>query len=323
MDVLSDVITTLRLGEPHASRTVPGAHWRQRLEGGPAAGFHAVVRGSCRLVPETGPPISLHVGDVAFLPHGAAHTLQDARPADRTARRGTDLAAEAGSTVLLCGGYMLDGNSRAHPMFTALPDVLLARADDHQHRQRPAGMGRPEAPYPALEAALTMLAQELQRPGPGSRGVVASLVDMTLLFVLRSWFASGDHNGRWSATLADPAVSVALRAIHQAPAEPWTVARLAAEAGLSRAPFARRFAAAVGWPPATYLTWWRMTLAARALQSTDRPLRQVSHQVGYASEFAFAKAFRRQFGLAPGAYRRSRQDSGRSGALEPVVGGGD
>jgi AraC-like DNA-binding protein len=82
------------------------------------------------------------------------------------------------------------------------------------------------------------------------------------------------------------------------------VAKLAAEAGLSRAAFARRFCALIGQPPLSYLTWWRMTTAARLLRTTQVPLRSISGQVGYASEFAFANAFKRAHGLAPGAYRR-------------------
>jgi AraC-like DNA-binding protein len=83
------------------------------------------------------------------------------------------------------------------------------------------------------------------------------------------------------------------------------VATLAAEAGLSRAPFARRFAALLGQPPLTYLTWWRMTTAARLLRETDQPLTAVATRVGYASEFAFSAAFKRRYGVAPGRFRRA------------------
>nr|WP_225953410.1 AraC family transcriptional regulator [Kibdelosporangium phytohabitans] len=93
--------------------------------------------------------------------------------------------------------------------------------------------------------------------------------------------------------------------MHEDPAQPWTVAKLAAEAGLSRAPFARRFTAAVGQPPLTYLTWWRMTVASQLLRETSLPLAVIAGKAGYLSEFAFAAAFKRQFGLPPGRYRRS------------------
>jgi AraC-like DNA-binding protein len=95
--------------------------------------------------------------------------------------------------------------------------------------------------------------------------------------------------------------------MHRDPARPWTVASLAAEAGLSRAPFARRFTALLGRPPLTYLTWWRMTTAARLLRESDAPLAAIAAEVGYGSEFAFAAAFKRRHGVAPGRFRRSAE----------------
>jgi len=127
-----------------------------------------------------------------------------------------------------------------------------------------------------------------------------------LLYILRAWFDEQpmEVTTGWAAALNDPATTAALRAIHRDPAHPWTVATLAAEAGLSRAPFARRFNDLVGQPPLTYLTWWRMITAGRLLRASDASLNVVAGQVGYTSEFAFANAFKRSYGVAPGRYRR-------------------
>ena len=108
----------------------------------------------------------------------------------------------------------------------------------------------------------------------------------------------------WSAAFRDPAVVRALEAVHAAPARAWTVAALASEAGLSRAAFARRFRAATGQSPVGYLTRWRMTLAGRLLKDAGSSTASVAASVGYSSEFAFAKAFKRDYGIGPGAYRR-------------------
>jgi AraC-like DNA-binding protein len=154
---------------------------------------------------------------------------------------------------------------------------------------------------PALQAVIDLLAGELgERGDTGGIGVTA-LLDLLFLHTLRAWSATAGHPG----ALGDPAVSAALEAIHRDPARPWTVAALAAEGGLSRAPFARRFTVLTGRPPLSYLTWWRMTLAARLLRDSDAPLRVVARRVGYASEFAFAAAFKRRFGTAPGRYREA------------------
>lgn len=135
---------------------------------------------------------------------------------------------------------------------------------------------------------------------------VPALLDTLLLYILRIWFAeqadvAGHGASGWAAALGDPAVTAALHAMHWSPAAPWTVESLAAEAGLSRAPFVRRFAALVGRPPLAYLTWWRMTLAERLLRTSDAPLRTVAEQVGYGTEFAFSAAFKRIHGSPPAA----------------------
>jgi len=108
----------------------------------------------------------------------------------------------------------------------------------------------------------------------------------------------------WAAALADPAVAAALRAIHGDPSHPWTVEELGARGGLSRAAFARRFTTLVGEPPPTCLTWWRMITAGRLVREDSTPLRLVAQRVGHTSEFALAKAFKREYGVAPGQYRR-------------------
>jgi transcriptional regulator GlxA family with amidase domain len=125
-----------------------------------------------------------------------------------------------------------------------------------------------------------------------------------LLYVLRAWLDEQPADGAgWATALRDPAITTALRQVHRHPEKPWTVEDLAAVAGLSRAAFARRFTTIVGQPPLAYLTWWRMTAAAKLLRQTDAPLRAIATRTGYASEYAFGKAFKRAYGTAPGQYR--------------------
>jgi AraC-like DNA-binding protein len=194
---------------------------------------------------------------------------------------------------MLCGAYLLD-RSRAHPLLGDLPEVI----------HLPARVGH----HPGLRAAVDLLGGELEQPRPGGDAMLPALLDVLLLHILRAWFDEQSAHGAatgWAAALRDPAVAAGLRAIHRDPGRPWTVEELAFQAGLSRAAFARRFAALVGQPPQAYLTWWRMTLAARLLRDSDAPLATVARKVGYTSEFAFAHAFKREYGLAPGGFRRS------------------
>ncbi|MDT3400491.1 AraC family transcriptional regulator [Streptomyces sp. B1866] len=312
MDVLSDALAAMRTGRPHAGRTERSGAWGTRFPDADGAGFHVVLQGSCWLLPHDGEPVPLGPGDVVLLPHGRRHGL-----ADSPGTPLTDFAAPPSGpfpsdppdegrpphprTVLLCGAYRLD-TVRAHPLLRDLPEVV----------HMPARLG----PHPRLHTAVQLLGAELERPRPGAGALLTSLLDVLLLYVLRAWYEeeSGSGHAGWAAALHDPAVSAALRALHRDPAHPWTVESLGRVAGLSRAAFARRFTALVGQPPLGYLTWWRMTLAARLLRDTGLPLRAVADRSGYASEFAFAKAFKREYGAAPGAYRAAGTDPAGRGA---------
>lgn len=154
---------------------------------------------------------------------------------------------------------------------------------------------------------MDLLAAEIAEPRPGSDAAVPALLETLLLFILRAWFdeQADTRASGWAGAFTDPAVAAALRAVHEDPARAWTVPDLSDVAGVSRATLARRFTGTVGEPPLAYVTRWRMLTAARLLRATDSSLGAVARRVGYTSEFAFAKAFKREYGSAPGQYRRA------------------
>ncbi|MFB4278740.1 MULTISPECIES: AraC family transcriptional regulator [unclassified Nonomuraea] len=304
MDVLSDVIAIMRTGRPRSARVEWRAPWGQRFPSSPgSAAFQVVLQGSGWLLPPGGPPVMLSAGDVVFFPYGHGYAMADS-PGTPVAEPECDPAEDAElfasasiggqgpATVLLCGGYRLDP-SRAHPLLRDLPEMI----------HLPAGPGL----HPEVRAAVDLLGAEIHHPRLGADTIVSSLLDTLLLYILRAWFTA-EHGhcevSGWSAALADAEISTALDAMHRDPAHPWTVAELGSRAGLSRAAFARRFATLVGQPPLAYLTWWRLASGARLLKETDAPLSEIAAQVGYGSEFAFANAFKREYGMAPGRYRR-------------------
>lgn len=332
MDILSDALSLMRTARPASVRTDGRAPWALRLPPVAGAGFHVVLHGTCWLLPaqdagRSHPPLALAPGDVVFLRSGSAHVLAD-RPeselmttgrqdfeagADSAATAGTAsaaCAAEARSrypigrmrlggsgveTSLLCGNYHLD-QARPHPLLAQFPEVI----------HLPARPGR----HPELSSAVQLLSAELERPRPGTDGIVSALIDALLLYILRAWLDEQPAQERsgWLAALSDPAVAPALAAMHGDPAEAWTVQSLADQAGLSRAAFARRFTTMVGEPPLAYLTRWRMTRAAAQLrEDAELPLSAVAARAGYGSEFAFGKAFKREYGVAPGVFRRELQ----------------
>ncbi|MEV0715022.1 AraC family transcriptional regulator [Asanoa sp. NPDC050611] len=293
MDLLGDAIAAMRVGRPGSTRTDLRAPWGLHFDKVPGAGFHVVLQGSCWLLAPGADPLALGTGDVVLLRGGRGHGLADdpatplepfpsARPADLTA------TGSGARTVLLCGAYHLD-LVRPHPLLRELPDVI----------HLPARLGR----HPALRSAVELLSHELDAEETGTGAGVPPLVDLLLLYILRAWFDDQAVGGR-ALALHDPSIRAALEALHRDPGRPWTVAELGDRGGLSRAAFARRFTDAIGRPPMEYLTWWRMTTAARHLVETDDALSSVAARAGYSSEFAFARAFKREFGKAPGRYRR-------------------
>lgn len=305
MDVLSEALASMRTGVPTSVRTEGRAPWGLLLPPVAGAGFHVVLHGSCWVYrsEDDDRPIRLDTGDVVFLRDGAGHILADEpgtvaeipRPEQYTAAPpvgALQLGGDEGPlTTVLCGNYHLDGQ-RPHPLLRQLPATIHLPADADRH--------------PELAAAVSLLSAELDAPRIGSNGIVPALIDALLLYILRAWVdeqPSSVATG-WAAALRDPSVAPALEAIHTDPASGWTVQSLADRSGLSRAAFARRFTAMVGEPPLAYVTRWRLTTAARLLREEDLPVATVAARAGYSSEFAFSKAFKREYGTAPGHYRR-------------------
>jgi AraC-like DNA-binding protein len=306
MDVLTEALGSMRTGHPAAVRTEGSAPWALQLPSVAGSGFHVVLRGSCWLTPlgaaeSAHEPIALSSGDVVFLRDGRGHILADdpvtepvllaaVRPSKGSPIGCVRIGGGGAQASLLCGNYHLD-QARAHPLVSQLPEIIHVRPEPGRHLE--------------LTAAVQLLRAELENPRIGSDGIVPALIDSLLLYILRSWFEDQPAvtAAGWAAALRDPGIAPALAAIHENPAADWTVESLAGKAGLSRAAFARRFAALVGEPPLTYVTRWRMTTAAKLLRESDAPLSAVAAHAGYGSEFAFAKAFKREYGLPPGGYR--------------------
>lgn len=310
VNVLSQVVGAMRVGSARSYVVECLPPWGRRYASLPGAGLHVVLEGSVWLLRPDGGPLRLDVGDVVLLPSGIGHVLADApnssvndlledpRAVDESMGNiviGPDDGSITGPrSVLLCGMYQLD-RRRQHPLLKELPDVVHLSGRLSRHHE--------------MGAAVTLLANELLERREGRHSAVAALLDLLLIQVLRVWHGQ-EGGGVWGAALADPIVGDTLRRMHTNPERPWSVADLAALAGLSRAAFAKRFKDLVGEAPLAYLTWWRMTLAAQLLEASDLPLAKVAARVGYATEYSFAAAFKRELGTAPGGYRRAAHPTG-------------
>lgn len=292
----------MRTGRPQVARALLLAPWGLRFPAVGAIGVQVILKGSAWLMgPSGGDPIALSAGDIALIRRRAPHALADDPatplwdadyashvPADHWPADGSALDPATRGTVLMGGTYDLAG-ARPHPLFADLPDVVHLRAR--------VGIAS------ELRTVVDLLGAELDRDLPGTSAATPALLDLLLLYALRAWFEAPQAPSGWARASRDPELSVALRLIHDHPQHPWTVAELGARCNLSRAAFARRFTELTGQPPLTYLTWWRMTLAAQMLRTGDYSLSTIAQRIGYANEYAFSKAFRRELGAAPSRYR--------------------
>ena len=308
MDSLAALLDGPRARSAFLVRTVMDPPWSVRVQDEAPLSVVAVLAGGAWIVPERGEPVRLSPGDVAVTRGPEPFTFADdpgtptqavIHPGQRcTTPDGVELHQEMalgirswgndphGGDVQLVGTYQLDGEVGAR-LLDALPTLLVVPADQLQ------------------SPLVDLLAAEMAREEPGQEAVLDRLLDLLLIATLRAWLARADVVAPgWYRANSDPVVGPALRMLQTNPAHPWTVASLAAEAGASRAALARRFTDLVGEPPMTFLTGWRITLAADLLLEPGATIATVARQVGYGSPSALSTAFKRARGVSPKQHRQ-------------------
>jgi AraC-like DNA-binding protein len=269
--------------------------------------YHLLVEGSCRArLSDGAAAIDLAAGDLILFPHGDGHVLgSDVGRVPLSAETLVQPSPEGGlariahggggnRTRFICG-YLACDSRLCRPLIGALPRMLRV----------PLGEGTSAS---WMVKTLQHAADESRAPRAGTDAVLTKLSELTFVEALRRYLETIPEQERsWLAGLRDPHVSRALGLMHAEPARPWTVDGLGREAGLSRSALAERFALLIGEPPMQYLTRWRLALGARALEEGSEPVLRVAQQVGYESEAAFNRAFKREFGMPPAAWRRHRR----------------
>ncbi|MFE9938183.1 AraC family transcriptional regulator [Streptomyces hirsutus] len=307
MDALTGLLEGPRARGAFMIRACFDPPWSVRIEDRAPLTVMLLVRGEAWLVPDGGDRRLLRPGDLAIargpdpytcadepgtppqaliLPGGECH-YPDGRPLNGVMDLGVRTWGDStdGATAMLIGTYRMRGEIGGR-LLDALPPLLFLTADDWDC---------PLAP---------ILAAEIVRDEPGQEVVLDRLLDLLVIAALRTWFARPEAAPpAWYGALGDPVVGPVLRLLQGDPAHPWTVAALAAKAGVSRAALARRFTELVGEPPMTYLTGWRLALAADRLRDTEDTLGAIARHVGYGSAFALSTAFKRAYGVSPQEWR--------------------
>jgi len=295
MDVLSDVLDTVRLTSTVFVRTELTPPWGIRAKPGPYFAFHVLSRGRAWLEVDGLPPTELAAGDVVVLAPGRGHSLRDSLDSplcdieDLLATGGLDCAA-GGGTQLVCGSFEF-AQQHGNALLPVLPVVLHARE-----------LANEVGPW--LAQTIKLLTYESFTTRPGTATVLNRLCDALFVYLLRSYLA-GHPDANWLRALEDPQIGAALQLMHAEPGRPWRVPTLATHVGMSRSAFAARFSDLVGDTPMNYLTRWRLQKAAALLRESTISIDDIATQIGYDSPAAFGKAFRRTIGTPPATYRRT------------------
>jgi AraC-like DNA-binding protein len=314
LDPIADIFRTLHITAFGQHRLEATAPWGlrdeaqneekvtpsgKRISPTDLAHFAMLSRGNCWLNVEGNPdPIPLTGGDCILLARGTSFVLRDSlrtRPKksfrEVASRDNSNVAHYGGGgapTTIVCGSLSFDRAS-LKPITQLLPSFILIKAD--------------QAHTLALHNTMQALASEMAEQAPGSEVVATRLAEVLFIQALRSHIASGpERNKGWLRAIFDPQMGTALGAIHDGVNTPWTVESLAEAAGMSRSAFAARFKQLLGQTPLEYVTEWRMQKAMQLLEQRDKKLIDIARAVGYESDAAFSKAFKRVVGANPGEY---------------------
>jgi len=319
VDVLSDVLLAVRLTgavfydiearAPFVAQSPPTEKIAAKVasDAEHLIGFHVITSGSCwvEAVDDPEPAVLLQAGEMVIFPGGEANILASApgmrgepdlpryyRPVDEALPFVIDINgdSEASRCRIVCG-YLACDKRPFNPLLESLPRMVHAPVSARSWGWM-TGL---------LDAAIAASDEE----DAGQEAMLAKLSELMFVEALRAHIDGLPSDSRsWVAGLRDPEVGAALRLLHGRFAEPWTLELLAREVGMSRSSFAERFTAYVGVPPMSYLAHWRLQVAARLLTNAGMSVAQVAATVGYQSESAFNRAFKRQVGTAPGSWRR-------------------
>ncbi len=281
--------------------------------------YHFVIDGGAVVELVDGPSIELEPGDVVIFPHGNPHNMSSGKAATRPFPnygigdkiKSRDLsplhAGGGGETSRFVCGYMTCDPYLSRPILNGLPSVFKVNV-------------RTESSGHWLELSILNLVEEAASGRVGSDAMLAKLSEALFVDTLRRYVAAlPDQQMGWLAGARDPIVGKSLGLLHGRIAHPWTIADLADAVGISRSALVERFTRYLSEPPMTYLTRWRLQLAARSLEKTSRGVAEIAAEVGYESDAAFNRAFKREFGRPPGRYRSDHKSSPTKKASEHLT----
>jgi AraC-like DNA-binding protein len=315
-DVVADVLQSIHLHSALYCRAQLSAPWGLGVPRREVAVFHIVTAGTCWVTVEgVEKPMLLSEGDLMILPHGHTHVVTDhpntpvTKLEDFVSQHPPETngmvygGGQGVATMLVCGGLQLE-DYPTNPLYSLLPTCLHTKS-------------RQGRSVPWIRSLVKLVRAEAKGYQPGAEAVITRLSEILFIQAVREYLRTvGAGQVGWLGALKDPQIGQALTLMRRQAQEPWTVESLARRVGLSRSAFSAKFTLLVGMPPMRYMTDVRLTKAAALLRTQPATLNAVALTVGYESDVALSKAFKRRFGTGPGAYRRGRLPLG-SQVIDP------
>jgi AraC-like DNA-binding protein len=301
MDALSKVLETIKFKGVVYDKRELSAPWGIEIHQDEASQFWRLLKGKCYLKVPGEPPLEMQEGELIFVPHGSAHWIAD-HPRSNRVSSTTYRAARAsghpmftgnGKTTILIGGHFEFDTKPAHPFLTDLPNLI--RITDFKTEVRAW-----------LQHTANLIAEEVSHDRPGSKIILGRLAEIAFVYLIRAYLEKADHAKGFLLALKDERISTALKLMQESPEKEWTLYALASAAGMSRSLFCHAFKKMVGETPLSYLTNWRMIRAKELLLTTKGNISEVAMDVGYQSEAAFNRLFKKKTSQTPASFRRER-----------------
>ncbi|MDN5211091.1 AraC family transcriptional regulator [Fulvivirgaceae bacterium BMA12] len=294
-DFVSDVLSKINIDSAVYFKYCFYAPWGMGIPKGNKAQFHMVVKGRCWLLRPNKNPLPVSQGDVIVFPHGGAHELKsdfevESMPGGEVVNcivNGEEpFQGSEDNCTLICGHFALDHDIR-HPIIQNLPDCLIINGESY---------GR----FDLLRNIAENLIEELNEQKPGYQLVTLRLADILLISVIRHYYLKNDRQINF---LKDPIIYEALNIMHANLAVNWNIEKIIKELGISRTLFIEKFKKTMGETPIKYLSRWKLNEARSYLKSSSEPIHQIGYAVGYQSEAAFIRAFKKEFAISPHKFR--------------------
>ncbi len=295
MDAISDILNLIKLKSSVYFRKDFLSPWGMEMDKSPHAQFHLVVWGHCYL--KTGQmkkPVELYTGDIVVFPNGDSHWLADntgnklvagSKVLESHRKKKQIFKGSRISTTLVCGHFEFD-KDYIHPFLQSLPKLIHISGTERRRNSW-------------IETVASIIIQETESDVPGSEIITTRLAEVLFIHILRVYLQQSKISNGFLAALKDEQINHALALIHKYPNRRWTLENIARIVGMSRSAFAAKFKEVMGITPMNYLTNWRLNKALELIKNKKLPMIEIAEQVGYSSEAAFGRAFKKQFNRTP------------------------